>query len=638
MSDRRHGSSDAQKTVSYPGVPPTVDDCLRSEPGMAPPAAGLGSGLRQALRAGGYEVLGELGRGGMGVVYLARNIPLNRPCALKTFSAGDGGPTAAARLRAEAEAIARLRHPNVVQIYGVGEAAGVPFLELEYLPGGSLADAPDGTPRPAAEAARLIEPVARAVAEAHRLGIVHRDLKPANVLLTADGEPKVSDFGLARSLASDVRLTHTGQLVGTPCYMAPEQAEAGAAEVGPAADVYSLGAILYELLTGHPPFRAATTLQTLDLVRSREPVPPRQMQPAVPRDLETICLKCLQKDPARRYAGAEALAEDLGRFLRGQPILARPTGAAERAWKWARRNPGVAALSAALMMTAALAFVLVSWQWRRAEARAVAEALAHTEARRAHREAVRGRAELAMDHGRALCEQGEIGQGMLWLARSLRLAAEAGDDALQRAARINLAEWSARLGRPLARLRAPAPARDLAFRPDGRALVALGDDGAVHSWDTGTWREAGPPCSAADPRDTRADLVGPLAFDSSGSGTLAIFDRAGRPHFWDAGRWRRTGPTLTCPQHAAVRAVAFADGGRRLLACDAEGLLRWWDATTGQPVRAEPAANRGRDRRPRHQPRRPHAGGRRRRRAGRAMGLAERADPRPDPASRLAHP
>jgi hypothetical protein len=457
------------------------------------------------------------------------------------------------RLRAEAETIARLRHPDVVQIHGVAEAAGVPFLELEYLPGGSLADALDGAPRPAAEAARLIEAVARAVGEGHRLGIVHRDLKPSNVLLTADGEPKVGDFGLARWLTSDVRLTHTGQLVGTPCYMAPEQAEPSASEIGPAADVYSLGAILYELLTGHPPFRAATTFQTLDFVRSREPVPPRRLQPVAPRDLETICLKCLQKDPGRRYPGAESLADDLGRFVRGRPILARPTGVAERAWKWARRHPAVAALSAALMTTAALALVLVSWQWRRAEVEAAAEA-------RAHAEALRGQAELALDHGRALSEQGEIGQGMLWLARSLRLAAEAGDGALDHAARVNLADWSARLGRPLAKLRTPAPARDLAFRPDGWALVALGDDGALHCWDTGTWREARPP-GPCEARETGVDLVGPVAFDPCGGGTLIVFDRAGRGHFWDAVRSRRAGPTLTppgappCPPWPSSRAV-----------------------------------------------------------------------------------
>jgi WD40 repeat protein len=540
-----------------------------------------------ALHADGYEVFGELGRGGMGVVYLARNIPLNRPCALKTFPAGEGAPKAAARLRAEAETIARLRHPNVVQIYRVGAAAGVPFLELEYLAGGSLADAIDGTPRAAAEAARLIEPVARAVAEAHRLGIIHRDLKPSNILLAADGTPKVSDFGLARSLASDVRLTHTGQLVGTPCYMAPEQAEAGAVDVGPAADIYSLGAILYELLTGHPPFRATTTLQTLDLVRSREPVPPRRMQPAVPRDLETICLKCLHKDPHRRYPGAGALADDLGRFVSGQPILARPTGTAGRAWKWTRRHPAVAVLSTALMLTAALAFVLVAWQWHRAEGKAAAEALAHAEACAARRAAVRAQAELAMDHGRALCEQGEIGQGMLWLARSLRLADSARDDALDRAARVNLADWSARLSRPLARLHAPAAPRELAFRPDGQTLIALTEDGALHWWDTrtGTGCEARPPspcCAAA--RDQGKDLVGPVAFDPSGSGTLLVFDRAGRGLFWDAVRRRRTRQLLTSPGPSAVRALAFVPGSRRLVACDAAGSLHWWDAQTGRPV------------------------------------------------------
>jgi WD40 repeat protein len=587
MIDFRDDSPDPHMTVSYQGVPPSADNGPRPGTMVAPPPGELDPGLGEVLRASGYEVLGEFGRGGMGVVYLARNIPLNRPCALKTFSAGGGNRTATARLRAEAEAIAQLQHPNVVQIYGVGEVAGVPFLELEYLPGGSLADASDGAPRPATEAARLIEPVARAVAEAHRLGIVHRDLKPSNVLLTADGEPKVSDFGLARSLASDVRLTHTGQLVGTPCYMAPEQAEAGTVDIGPAADVYSLGAILYELLTGHPPFRAATALRTLDLVRSREPIPPRQMQPTVPRDLETICLKCLHKDPGRRYPRAEALADDLDRFSRGRPILARPTGTAERAWKWARRHPAVAALSAALTMTAALAFVLVSWQWRRAEGEAAAEALAHAEARQARRDAVRGQAELAMDHGRALCEQGEISAGLLWLARSLRLAVEARDEALERAARVNLADWSARLGRPLAQLRIPAPARDLAFRPDGRALVALGDDGALHCWDTGTWRETGSPCPA-EARDAGGDLVGPVAFDPSGSGTLVVFDRAGRGLFWDVVRRRRTGSTLAPPTPSAVRAVAFVEDGRRLVTCGAEGPLRWWDATTGWPACGPP--------------------------------------------------
>jgi WD40 repeat protein len=561
-----------------------------SAKGTTLPGAALVAGVDEVLRSSGYELFGELGRGAMGVVYLARKVALDRPCALKMFAAaGRDDPTAAARIRAEAEAVARLRHPNVVQIYHVGEAAGLPFLELEYLPGGSLADTLDGTPRPAAAAARLVEPVARAVAEAHRLGIVHRDLKPGNVLLTAGGEPKVGDFGLAKWLASDVRLTQTGQVVGTPLYMAPEQAEARARDVGPAADVYSLGAILYELLTGHPPFQAATLLQTLDLVRSQEPVSPRQTQPDVPRDLETICLKCLNKDPARRYAGAEALADDLNRFLSGWPILARPTGSAERAWKWARRHPAVATLSAAMVATAAIAFVLVLWQWQRAEGKAAAEALAHSEARLARSEAVKGQAQLAMDHGQALCEQGEIDRGMVWLARSLKLATEARNQALDRAARVNLADWSARHSRPLARLRVPAPVSDLNFRPDGRALVALDDDGALHCWETDAWREIGPPFTA-DARDLGGKLVGPVAFHPSEGGTLVVFDRAGRGRFWDVGRRRPAGPTLTPPTEAAVRGVVFIEGGRRLVTSGGEASLRWWDVATGRPADQPPQA------------------------------------------------
>ncbi len=285
----------------------------------------------------------------MGVVYKARQIPLNRLCALKIILPGEhNGAEFRARFLAEAETIARLRHPNVVQIYGLGDHEGRPYFEMEYVEGGSLAARLTGTPWAPGPAARIVAVLARAIGDAHHLGIIHRDLKPANILLTADGEPKVSDFGLAKSLASNVRLTHTGQLLGTPCYMAPEQAEAGAVHVGPEADVYSLGAIAYELLTGHPPFRAATTLQTLDLVRSREPVPPRDLQPATPRDLQTICLKCLEKEPGKRYSTAAELADDLGRFLDHQPIRARSVGYLGRLHRWARRNTVPAGLLCAL--------------------------------------------------------------------------------------------------------------------------------------------------------------------------------------------------------------------------------------------------------------------------------------------------
>ena len=223
--------------------------------------ADIGPAGVETLRAAGYEVIGELGRGGMGVVYLARKVALNRPCALKMILAGaHGGKSATARFRVEAEAVARLRHPGIVQIYHVGEADGLPFLELEYLPGGSLEKAMDGTPRPAVEAARLVESLSLAIAEAHRRGIVHRDLKPANILIDGVGQPKVADFGLAKILDSTDGLTKTNLVIGSPSYMAPEQAEGNARSADMTVDVHAMGAILYELLTGRPPFRACDGL------------------------------------------------------------------------------------------------------------------------------------------------------------------------------------------------------------------------------------------------------------------------------------------------------------------------------------------------------------------------------------------
>jgi eukaryotic-like serine/threonine-protein kinase len=299
----------------------------------------------------GYEILGELGRGGMGVVYKARQRGLNRLVALKMVLAGShAGPEALARFQIEAEAVASLQHPNIVQIYEVGEHLGLPFFSLEYVDGGTLAHLAAGKPLPPAKSAQVVEMLARAMAVAHQRGVVHRDLKPANVLLTADGTPKITDFGLAKRLEGDSSQTRSGTLMGTPSYMAPEQARGETREIGPAADQYALGAILYELLTGRPPFQGATPLDTLEQVRTQEPVPPTRLQPKVPRDLETVCLKCLQKERHQRYPDTQALADDLGRFTSGVPILARPVGLPERAWRWCRRNPRLASLYASVLV------------------------------------------------------------------------------------------------------------------------------------------------------------------------------------------------------------------------------------------------------------------------------------------------
>jgi serine/threonine-protein kinase len=292
----------------------------------------------------GYEVLGELGRGGMGVVYRARQTSLKRLVALKTVLVGaHAGPEALARFKAEAEAVARLQHPNIVQIFEVGAHGGLPFFSLEFISGGTLAGRLKGGPLAAADAAALAEALARAVHYAHRQGVVHRDLKPANVLLTEEGVPKVTDFGLAKQLGAASLQTASGAVLGTPCYMAPEQAAGDSRAAGPEVDVYALGAILYEMLTGSPPFRGGTMLETLEQVRTREPKPPRGVRPGVPRDLETICLKCLRKEPAARYPSALALAQDLERYRSREPILARPEGPLGRFRRKLRRHRWAAA-------------------------------------------------------------------------------------------------------------------------------------------------------------------------------------------------------------------------------------------------------------------------------------------------------
>jgi serine/threonine protein kinase len=336
----------------------------------AEPLPGRGDAPTLPRRFADYELLEEIARGGMGVVFKARQISLDRIVAVKLLLGGAlSSPEFVKRFRLEAAAAGGLQHPNIVAIHEVGLHEGQHFIAMDYVAGPNLAEVVAHQPLPARRAVGYLKSVAEAIEYAHSKGILHRDLKPSNILLDANDQTRVTDFGLAKKLESDVDLTVTGQVLGSPNYMPPEQASGHRGNLNRTADIYSLGAILYHLLTGRPPFQAATLATTLEQVRTADPVTPRRLNASLPRDLETICLKCLEKEPVRRYPSAQALADELDRFLKAEPIQARPIGALGRTWRWCRRKPALASVSAlagVLLLTLAIGGPIVAAQQRAA--------------------------------------------------------------------------------------------------------------------------------------------------------------------------------------------------------------------------------------------------------------------------------
>jgi len=406
----------------------------------------IGSPISTVRYFGNYELLEEIGRGGMGVVYRARQVNLKRVVAVKMILAAQlASDEDIIRFRQEAEAAAALSHPNIVTIFEVGEHEGQHFFSMDYVEGMTLAQlVRENTINPR-RAAEYVQTIAIAIGATHDAGVLHRDLKPSNVMIDGKtSELRITDFGLSKRLNSETAYTSTGRVLGTPSYMAPEQALGKSDQVGPATDIYSIGAVLYELVTARPPFVGETAWDIVWQVKNAEPVKPSSLVRRLPKDLETICLKCLQKDPLRRYSTAQELANDVGRFLRGEAILARPVSRAERMWQWCKRNPALAsALSAAAVGFVSLLITLVAFGLtQRKSAQRLTAALSKTQER--EREVKFRLAEAERDKGLQLCRDGEPAHGVLWLIESLKTAPHDADD-LHWSIRVNLNAWKREL-------------------------------------------------------------------------------------------------------------------------------------------------------------------------------------------------
>jgi WD40 repeat protein len=516
------------------------------------------------MRLGDFELGKRLGDGAMGVVFGARQVSLNRSVAVKVIRHGLFAAEAdLKRFRIEVEAVAQLDHPRIVPIYGVGEDQDCHYFSMKLIPGGSLDERlPAYTSDPRA-AARLVAEVARAIQHAHDRGILHRDLKPSNILLDEEGEPLVTDFGLAKVSGDDSSLTQSGAILGTPSYMAPEQASGHKLAVTALTDVYGLGAVLYALLTGRPPFVANTILETIEQVRGRSPTPPSRINPRVGRDLETICLRCLEKDPWRRYPSSQALAEDLRRWLDGEPIAARPVGAAARAWMWSRRNPILAGLLAALGVLAAG----TTWQWWRAEGLLL--------------QARHDASSEAIDHALSICAQGDVGRGILRLAEALETAPSGAAD-LKRAVRANLVAWSQHQTQLTNRLKHSDVVHFVAFSPDGRTAVTASLDGTARLWDGLTGKPRGEPL-----RHEGCVLQAAFSPDSRLVVTASL-DRTAR--LWEVHSGRPRGAPLR--HRNPIRSVAFSPDGRTVLTGSNDGGAQIWELASERPL-GEPLRHQG---------------------------------------------